>query len=66
MYDLVKDMKGVAVPRVIQELSTKQILTMEMIKGIDLDTCAEKLTQEERNYVGEKIMDVTIREIFEW
>jgi aarF domain-containing kinase len=66
MFELVKGMKGVAVPRVIQELSTKEVLTMEMIKGIDLDTCAEKLSQEERNYVGEKIMDVTVREIFEW
>ena len=66
MYELVKDLEGVEVPRVIPELSTKRILTMEMIKGIDLDTCAQKLSQEERNYIGEKIMQVTINEIFVW
>jgi aarF domain-containing kinase len=66
MYELVKEIDGVEVPRVIEELSTKQILTMEMIKGVDLDTCAAKLNQDERNYLGSKIMDVTIREIFEW
>jgi predicted unusual protein kinase regulating ubiquinone biosynthesis (AarF/ABC1/UbiB family) len=44
MYEFVKEIDGVEVPRVIEELSTKQVLTMEMIKGIDLDTCAEKLS----------------------
>jgi aarF domain-containing kinase len=44
MYELVKDLEGVEVPKVIPELSTKRILTMEMIKGIDLDTCAQKLS----------------------
>lgn len=66
MYEFVKEIDGVEVPKVYPELCTKEVLTMEMIKGIDLDTCAEKLSQDERNYIGQKIMDVTIREVFEW
>ena len=47
-------------------MSTKTVLTAELIKGLDLDLCAEKMSQEERNFIGTKIMDVTLREIFEW
>lgn len=39
---------------------------MEEIEGIDLDSCAKDLSQEERNFVGEKLMEVTLKEIFEW
>ena len=39
---------------------------MEEIEGIDLDTCARELSQEERNFLGAKIMEVTLREIFDW
>ena len=39
---------------------------MEEIEGIDLDTCAKELSQEERNYVGAKLMEVTLKEIFDW
>lgn len=39
---------------------------MEEIEGIDLETCSKELSQEERNYLGAKIMEVTLREIFDW
>lgn len=39
------------VPEVIPELSTKQVLTTELISGIPLDQVAE-LDQETRNYVS--------------
>ena len=53
-------------PEVISSLSKKNILVMEEIEGIDLDTCAKELSQEERDYIGAKIMEVTLREIFDW
>ncbi len=50
----------------ITSLSLKNILVMEEIEGIDLETCSKELSQEERNYLGAKIMEVTLREIFDW
>ena len=64
--ELAKTIPGVEVPRIIEELSTKHILTAELIRGIDLDVCKEKLSQEERDIIGSRIMDVTLREVFEW
>lgn len=64
--EFAKQIPNVEVPEVIDELSTKNILTSRLIKGIDLDTCVQKLSQEEKNQVGSMIMDVTLREIFEW
>ena len=66
MVNFVKEIEGVEVPRVIDHLSTNQILTSELIHGLDLDTCVKELDQEERDRIGEKILDVTLREIFEW
>lgn len=59
-------MEGVQVPEVIEDLSRNNILTAKLIKGIDFDLCAEKLSQEDRNLLGTLVMDVTLREIFEW
>jgi len=63
---LAESIEGIEVPEVIPELSTKAILTMKFIKGVDLDLCAEKLSQNHRNYLGKKIMEVTLKEIFDW
>ena len=65
-HELAKSIKNVSVPMVIQELSRDNILTMEEIEGIDLDTCARELSQEERNFIGAKVMEVTLKEIFDW
>ncbi len=65
-HELAKSIKNVSVPMVIRDLSRSNILTMEEIEGIDLDTCARELTQEERNFIGAKVMEVTLKEIFDW
>lgn len=65
-HELAKSIKNVSVPQVIRELSRANILTMEEIEGIDLDTCAKELSQEERNFIGAKVMEVTLKEIFDW
>ena len=64
--EFAKRIDGVYVPRIISELSKKNILVMEEIEGIDLETCAKELSQEERNFIGAKVMEVTLREIFDW
>jgi aarF domain-containing kinase len=64
--ELCKSVQGVQVPKIIEHLCKPNILAMEEIEGIDLDTCAKELSQDERNYIGTKVMEVTLREIFEW
>jgi len=64
--ELSQSIPNIEVPEVIKELSTPRILTMRFIQGVDLDLCAEKLSQKHRNYLGRKIMEVTLREIFDW
>jgi len=41
---------GFAVPMVIPELSTRRVLTSELIQGVPLDSCTE-LPQDVRNDV---------------
>lgn len=63
--ELIKNVKGVKVPKINDELSTKEILTMEFVRGVDLDYC-QNLEKETRQAIGHKIMELTLREIFEW
>ena len=49
--ELLADSPEYAVPRVIPELSTKRILTSELIEGIPLDRCVA-LDQESKNLVS--------------
>eukprot|EP01017_Pseudomicrothorax_dubius_P009290 TRINITY_DN13128_c0_g1_i1.p1 TRINITY_DN13128_c0_g1~~TRINITY_DN13128_c0_g1_i1.p1 ORF type:complete len:348 (-),score=49.25 TRINITY_DN13128_c0_g1_i1:110-1153(-) len=53
-----------AVPKVIRELSTKRILSTEMMQGMSIDEVSEKADQAVRDRVGSAIMDLTLREIF--
>ncbi|XP_046383155.1 atypical kinase COQ8B, mitochondrial isoform X2 [Ischnura elegans] len=51
------------VPTVIDELSTKQIFTSELINGIPVDKCVE-LDQSTREYVSLSIMRLCLKELF--
>lgn len=53
------------VPAVIDELSTKHVLTTELIRGIPIDQ-AKNLDQDTRNYVGAAILQLVLREVFEF
>jgi len=64
-YGLFSKKEGFAVPKVIEELSTKHVLTMEYLEGIDMNTCRDELPQELRDSIGARILDLTIREIFQ-
>lgn len=60
--DLSKNMQT---PKVFHELSTKQILTSEYVKGVTIDKALE-LPEPVRNAIARSILVLTIRELFQW
>lgn len=63
--ELVKDDPFFVVPPVIDELSNRQVLTTELVPGFPLDK-ADGLSQDIRNQIGENILRLCLRELFEF
>lgn len=63
--ELLKDDARYHVPEVISELSTKRVITTEMITGVPLDKVTE-MDQDTRNYVASAMLSLLMREIFEF
>ncbi|XP_070578812.1 atypical kinase COQ8B, mitochondrial-like [Ptychodera flava] len=63
--DLLKDDPVFYVPAVINELSSKQILTTELIDGLPLDK-TQDLDQETRNEICLNILRLCLTELFVW
>ncbi|KAI8574873.1 hypothetical protein RHMOL_Rhmol01G0387100 [Rhododendron molle] len=61
--DLLSNMEGFYVPMVRDDISSKRVLTTELVPGIPIDKVA-CLTQETRNYVGKKLLELTLMELF--
>lgn len=61
--DLLSNMEGFYVPMVRDDISSKRVLTTELVPGIPIDKVA-RLTQETRNYVGKKLLELTLMELF--
>ncbi|KAL6442096.1 hypothetical protein ACFW04_002424 [Cataglyphis niger] len=53
------------VPAVIDNLSTKQVFTTEMIEGIPVDKCVD-MNIKIREHISELIMRLTLKELFEF
>ncbi|GMF48736.1 unnamed protein product [Phytophthora fragariaefolia] len=53
------------VPRVYTELSTARILTTQLISGVAVDK-AVHLSQDVRNSIARRILELTIHELFNW
>ncbi|KAG1704337.1 hypothetical protein DVH05_006345 [Phytophthora capsici] len=53
------------VPRVYRELSTARILTTQLISGVAIDK-AVHLSQDVRNSIARRILELTIHELFNW
>ncbi|KAM9732733.1 atypical kinase COQ8B, mitochondrial isoform 2-T2 [Menidia menidia] len=53
------------VPEVIDELSGRRVLAMELVQGVPLDRCVD-LDQETRNQICFKILQLCLRELFEF
>lgn len=63
--ELVKDDPFFYVPPVIDELSSKHVLTTELVPGFPLDK-AEELSQEIKNQISENILRLCLQELFEF
>ncbi|KAM9358615.1 atypical kinase COQ8B, mitochondrial isoform 2-T2 [Symphorus nematophorus] len=53
------------VPEVIDELSGRRVLAMELVQGVPLDRCVD-LDQETRNQISFNILQLCLRELFEF
>lgn len=60
---LLSDAEGFYVPLVVDDLSCKRVLSTEFVSGIPIDKVAS-LNQETRNYVGRKLLELTLLELF--
>ncbi|XP_077218303.1 ABC transporter 1 [Tasmannia lanceolata] len=61
--ELVSNMEGFYIPVVIDDISSKRVLTTELVSGVPIDKVAE-LDQETRDYVGKKLLELTLNELF--
>lgn len=61
--DILSNTKGFYVPYVVDDISSKRVLTTELVSGIPIDKVAQ-LSQETRNYVGKKLLELTLMELF--
>uniref|UniRef100_A0A8C7T3Q8 Coenzyme Q8B n=2 Tax=Oncorhynchus mykiss TaxID=8022 RepID=A0A8C7T3Q8_ONCMY len=53
------------VPFVVDELSGRRVLAMELVSGVPLDSCVD-LDQETRNQICFNILQLCLRELFEF
>lgn len=63
--DLLAGAEGFYVPIVRDDILSKRVLTTELVHGIPIDKVA-LLDQETRNYIGKKLLELTLRELFEF
>ncbi|EOX95485.1 Ubiquinone biosynthesis protein coq-8 [Theobroma cacao] len=61
--DLLSSREGFYVPLVIDDISSKRVLTTELVYGVPIDKVA-LLNQGTRNYVGRKLLQLTLMELF--
>ncbi|XP_076067468.1 uncharacterized protein LOC143040365 isoform X2 [Oratosquilla oratoria] len=63
--ELVQPYPEFYVPEVIDELSTKQVFTTELIEGVAVDKCVD-MDQETRNFVCEQVLRLCLMELFQF
>ncbi|TYI00244.1 hypothetical protein ES332_A11G119700v1 [Gossypium tomentosum] len=61
--DMLSGHEGFYVPLVVDDISGKRVLTTELISGVPIDKVA-LLDQGTRNYVGRKLLELTLMELF--
>ena len=62
---LLKDQPSFGVPFGIKELTSRRVITMEMMKGVSIDRVAE-MSQEVRSFVAERILSLCLQEMMEF
>lgn len=63
--ELLKDDPDYFVPEIISNLTTKRILTAELIQGYPIDKLTH-LDQSVRDWVGQRVMNLCLKELFVW
>lgn len=53
------------VPKIITNLSNKELIVSEFINGVEIDTFG-KQSQQIRNRIGSLMIELCFRELFEW
>ncbi|XP_022757698.1 protein ABC transporter 1, mitochondrial isoform X1 [Durio zibethinus] len=61
--DLLSSREGFYVPFVVDDISSRRVLTTELVSGVPIDKVA-LLNQGTRNYVGRKLLQLTLMELF--
>ncbi|KAK7356235.1 hypothetical protein VNO80_15503 [Phaseolus coccineus] len=61
--DLLTGIDGFYVPIVVDDISSRRVLTTELVYGITIDKVAS-LDQETRNHIGKKLLELTLMELF--
>ncbi|KAE8699651.1 protein notum-like protein [Hibiscus syriacus] len=61
--DMLSGCEGFYVPLVVDDLSSKRVLTTELVSGVPIDQVA-LLDQGTCNYVGRKLLQLTLMELF--
>ena len=64
MYKLWNSHEYIKIPEIIPEISNEKILGMYFIEARDLNTFIENSTQEERNKIGELMIEFVFKNIF--
>jgi predicted unusual protein kinase regulating ubiquinone biosynthesis (AarF/ABC1/UbiB family) len=55
---------AIVIPRVVHSLSTKRVLTLELIGGVDYATFCAQASQEDRNAAGETLARFMFRALY--
>tara|TARA_B110000977_G_C11076297_1_gene491311 strand:+ start:517 stop:1893 length:1377 start_codon:yes stop_codon:yes gene_type:complete len=67
MANLLKGDKRFQVPAVYQRFSTKKVIALEFIKGLEVtDNEVQSLPLPRRNKLAKAMLDLLMKEIFEW
>lgn len=61
--ELLSGVDGFYVPLVIDEISVRRVLSTELVTGVSVEKVAH-LNQETRDYVGRKLLELALRELF--
>lgn len=61
--EMVANFPQYRVPRVIRDLTTKNILTTELVPGLPLDQCFD-LDEDHRTIIGRGVMQLCMQELF--
>ncbi|KAF5197867.1 Atypical kinase coq8b protein [Thalictrum thalictroides] len=60
---LLSNAEGFYVPVVMDDISSRRVITSELVTGVPIDKVV-LLSQETRDYVGKKLLELSLRELF--